>query len=86
MVRSGGWLKSLVEMIPLEVQAGHEFSWPLPKRPMILVGISNQQFQGTIFLMVFDLQGDGFLGVGSHDQKIVWGVKGWCHTFFLMLS
>ena len=35
---------------------GHEFNGPSEKA-IILVGISNQQFQGTIFLMVFDLQG-----------------------------
>ena len=28
-----------------------------PKKTIILVGIYNQQFQGTIILMVFDLQG-----------------------------
>ena len=28
---------------------------------IILVGIYNQQFQGTIFLMVFDFQGNQFL-------------------------
>ena len=28
-----------------------------PKKNIILVGIYNQQFQGTIILMVFDLQG-----------------------------
>ena len=32
-------------------------SMVFPKRPFFLVGIYNQQFQGTIILMVFDFQG-----------------------------
>ena len=28
-----------------------------PKKTIVLVGIYNQQFQGTIILMVFDFQG-----------------------------
>ena len=31
--------------------------WPKSEKTIILVGICNQQFQGTIILMVFDLQG-----------------------------
>ena len=31
--------------------------WPKSEKTIILVGIYNQQFQGTIILMVFDFQG-----------------------------
>ena len=33
----------------------------LLEKTIILVGIYNKQFQGTIFLMVVDFQGKGFI-------------------------
>ena len=39
----------------------------LLEKTIVLVGIYNQQFQGTIFLMVFDFQ--GFTTVDGRNPK-----------------
>ena len=49
----------------------------LPKRPLFLVGIHNQQFQGTIIFMVFDLPGYTFESMkklnGTESQQTPFG-------------
>ena len=54
----------------------------LLEKTIILVGIYNQQFQWTIFLMVFDFQGNQFLS--SVPFFAGWSIKIWCSVLFSM--
>ena len=68
-----GPVGDFLKTYPLEVDFDYLLNG-FSEKTIILVGIYNQQFQGTIILMVFDLQGTPGTYTSSLTNSLCFGI------------